>query len=168
MASLIDAKCAIPLFNLNDTSDYKGADVASSCGRLNGYLSMSIVGLCILGFGIMAWYNSDKMVDATGKPIIDVKTGIHAIDPAGKKHSYLIMTIVCTLFVWFVVPMLMGWLASRSWFGYDSTKKAYMSQGFTEVQAIGKMQDMEQSRMQADATREGLFSVASALSTRKR
>jgi hypothetical protein len=146
MASLINPKCAVPIFLMENIND------ATECGLIGGYIASGICSLVALVAGLLAYNNSDVEMQ-NGK---QVHTG-------KKKISYLIATFCCISLIWLVVPLFASWANGRSWSGYDLQIKSLTNQGLTRQQALGKIQNIYQAEMQANAISSAGTNIASAL-----
>lgn len=139
MASLINPKCGLPTYLLDNSAD------AAECGKLNGQLLAGILIVITLITSIWLYWES-KQNYTFNKTLI---------------HFGITFLIVCAL--WIVLPFLSVALSKISWDIKQEEIKGYMSKGFDKQGAIKQVQDMHEAVIQADATANAAFTIANAL-----
>lgn len=138
MASLIDPRCAVPLFLLENEQ------TAHECGIIEGYVVSFIITLILVAIGIYIFYAN-----------------------INNKKMWLAIICIIIVFMWIVIPWLNAWLNKRHWLGYDEQIKSYQKSGISRDEAIKKLQDLYQTNIQASAINQSGFMIASALLSRK-
>lgn len=139
MASIIDPRCSIPLFLLEDKN------IAINCGKIEGYVLAFILTILILIVCGVIYYFYMRKVDYKYKLLFIVSVG------------------VILLLLWFGFPVLNGWLDGRKWMGYNEQIGSYIKQGFTRDQAIKKLQELYQTNIQANAINNAGYAIGNSL-----
>lgn len=135
MAQFIDPRCGLPLYLLDNEN------VASYCGKLEGYVASFFIILILIG-AIGYFYFTGKL---------------------GENYKMLGVIGIIVVLLAMVVPMFTSWLKKVNWRVYNEQVGSYMNNGSTREQAIGKMQELYQTRIQANAITNGSFIMANAM-----
>ena len=148
MSSLIEPKCGVPIFQMNDMKD------ASDCGKINGYIISIFISIpTIIGF--VLWY-------------LDYTTE----DPETNEQKsgwwiFLLLTITL-LCIWMFIPMLGQFLATRNF----QTTKIQLEQlekhGYTHQEALSKVQDLYQNMKKNQAIRDSNMIIGDNISSKYR
>lgn len=140
MASLIDPRCAVPLFLMDNEK------IASECGKISGYVIAFIITIIILIIGIFYYFSY-----------------MHNNSSLKNKIIYFSVIFLILILIWMGLPLLNGWINKRRWMGYNEQIKSYMNNGMNKEEAIKKMQDIYQYSMQADAIENAGLNISGAL-----
>jgi hypothetical protein len=135
MAQFIDPRCGLPLYLLDNEN------VASYCGKLEGYVASFFIILILIG-AIGYFYFTGKL---------------------GENYKMLGVIGIIVVLLAMVVPMFTSWLKKVNWRIYNEQVGSYINNGSTREQAIGKMQELYQTRIQANAITNGSFIMANAM-----
>lgn len=135
MAQFIDPRCGLPLYLLDNEN------VASYCGKLEGYIASFFIILILIG-AIGYFYFTGKL---------------------GENYKMLGVIGIIVVLLAMVVPMFTSWLKKVNWRIYNEQVGSYINNGSTREQAIGKMQELYQTRIQANAITNGSFIMANAM-----
>jgi len=138
MASLINPKCAIPLYSISDE------DLAKTCGRIDGAIGFTILSAVTVIGGIIVLFPS---------PSIDYRIR-------------LITLVVCMLLIgiFYMLIPLGGWINKKYWLGYKEQIASLIANGMSKDDAIKSVQSLYQTELQTSATTTGAMIIASRLS----
>lgn len=123
MASLINPKCAVPMFSMEDVS------LPSECGRLGGLISAVVISAIVVA-GWIAWLKINK-------------GGIVSMS------SLNVGVFVGLLF--YLLPMGFSWIYERYWMGYMEQLKSFQAKGQSKKESIQNVQSLYQTDVQASA-----------------
>ena len=154
MASLIDPRCDVPLYLMENEYDVK------RCGKLEGYIFSFFLSIIVIVISILI-YNRKLRKDILTEDE-EKKRGNRRL------YKYMGITTIIVILIWLGSPLLTSWLKVKRWEGYKEQIKSYKNQGFTNTDAIKKIQDMHQTKIQANAITSGAANIAAALNASRR
>lgn len=138
MASYIDPRCALPLYLLENET------IATSCGKLEGYIFCGFITLIFIG-GFVYFYTISK--NKTFNSFI-----LYA--------SLLLLTL---LIIWYAIPAFMGWINKSRFRIYKAEMDGFIGKGLDKEQALDKIQDLYKTKIQANAIENGSLMISNAL-----
>ena len=141
MAYYIDPRCALPLYLLENE------DVATHCGKIEGYVCCVFLTFIIVGVFIYLSYLHIKSQTKTLNTLI----------------LYVVSLLFILLILWIAIPSLSGWMNRASFRVYKAQTESFIGNGFSKEQAVDKIQDLYKSKVQANAIENGSFMIANAL-----
>lgn len=143
MSSLVNPKCGVPIFQMNDMKD------ASDCGRVDGYIIAIFISAFTV-FGFVMWY-----LDYTNE------------DPITKerKNGWWIFALlgITLVLIWVFVPMLGQFLATRN---FQTTKiqlQQLESHGYTHQEALSKVQELYTNMQRNQAMKESAMVIGDSI-----
>lgn len=140
MAGLVNPKCYNDLYTIDNVND------AAECGKIGGYFTSGIFTLIVLCLVFHFWNKS-----SSGK----------------ESFMYFVSCLTCIAAIWILVPYISSWMNINRWSGYQAQVDGYMKSGMSKSDAIRQIQKMHQANIQAAATQNSAFTIASALRDRK-
>ena len=148
MSSLVNPKCGVPIFQMNDMKD------ASDCGRIDGYIIAIFISAFTI-FGFVVWYLDYTKEDPITKE---------------RKNGWWIFALlaVTLVLIWVFVPMFGKFLATRN---FQTTKiqlQQLESHGYTHQEALSKVQDLYQNMKKNQAMRESAMIIGDSISNEYR
>ena len=141
MAHYIDPRCALPLYLLENE------EVATNCGKIEGYVVCGVLTLIFIGVFIYFVYRNNKTNALQWNTLV----------------LYIASFLLVLLILWLAIPALSGWMNKSSYRVYKAQSNSFIGNGFSKEQAIEKMQDLYKTNVQADAIQNGSFMIANAL-----
>lgn len=144
MASYINPKCAIPLFLMTNETD------AIDCGKIDGNIIFIILSIIIIIIGIYIY----QMYKPINQPNKD-----------NRFFKYVVVTIIIILILWLVFPSLFQWMNKMKWKGYNAQIDSYLKQGYNKKDAVSQLQNLYQTKIQADAITNAAYIMSSAYAT---
>jgi hypothetical protein len=75
---------------------------------------------------------------------------------------------IILLFIWYLIPMFLGFLSNYSWQGYQERISSLTKSGMTRENAIKQVMKNVNAQKQPNATAIGAFSIAAAILNRQK
>jgi len=148
MSSLVNPKCGVPIFQMNDMKD------AGDCGRINGYIISIFISLFTV-FGFVVWY-----IDYTEEDPITKK----------RKNGWWILFLlgITLVLIWIFIPLLAQFLATRS---FQTTKiqlQQLENHGYTHQEALSKIQNLYENMKRNQAMTDSAMIIGNSISNQYR
>lgn len=148
-AALFKPACGVETYNM------PAAGVAASCGTINGVI------VAVFASVLIAFAATQPKAEAKAEVVAETGGEGKAEKRDWARFGMWLAGSLALLLL--ALPLLFRWLNANAWEVDQQRVKGFMASGMSRQQAIGRLQRAELSRMQASATRDAGFSVASAL-----
>lgn len=123
MVSLINPKCAIPLFAMDDEN------LATECGMWGGLIGASVISALAIVIWSIALVVSKRSVMSMFTLNFAIFTGL----------------------LFWLLPLFFSWVSHREWLGYAEQIKAFQNKGQTNKESMQNVQALYQTDLQASA-----------------
>jgi len=144
MASFFNPKCAMPTFLMGNENE------ASMCGKINAYIISLIVSIIVIVISVLLYKTKKR----------------HYINKTYRKNvrlaKYVFATIGIVILIWILIPLVLSLASKNRWRKDNAQINSYIKNGYDKKEAIGKMQDIYQSQIQANAITNAANTIANS------
>lgn len=124
MASLIDPRCAVPLFAVDNEEH------ARQCGQISGYVGAAIItAIVLIVWGV--WLATRGQGALTSVFSLNIALGVGML--------------------FWLLPMASAWISTRHWLGYVEQIRSLRKKGQSHKEAVQNVQSLYQTDVQANA-----------------